>query len=83
MVERHCPRCDSEVELDGGRIVAMIMNGKRYVEERTCNSTTDDFAWCFACSECGKSFPRNELQKAHNHGEINYCPNCGCKVVNQ
>lgn len=49
--------------------------------ERTCKCTTDDSAWCFVCSECGKSFPRNKLYLAHNHGEINYCPNCGCKVV--
>ena len=46
----------------------------------TCRSTTHDDAWCFACSECGKSFPRNELHLAHNHGEINYCPNCGARV---
>ena len=46
----------------------------------TCRSTTDDNAWCFACSECGKSFPRSQLHLAHNHGEINYCPNCGRKV---
>lgn len=49
--------------------------------ERTCHSITDDSAWCFVCSECGKSFPRNKLYLAHNHGEINYCPNCGAKVV--
>lgn len=48
--------------------------------ERTCKSTTDDNAWCFACSECGKSFPRSQLHLAHNHGEINYCPNCGKAV---
>lgn len=48
--------------------------------ERTCKSTTDDNAWCFACSECGKSFPRSKLHLAHNHGEINYCPNCGARV---
>ena len=51
--------------------------------ERKCKSTTDDNAWCFACSECGKSFPRSQLHLAHNHGEINYCPNCGAKVVRQ
>lgn len=51
--------------------------------ERTCRSTTDDSAWCFVCSECGKSFPRNKLHLAHNHGEINYCPNCGAKVVGE
>ena len=54
-----------------------------YVRERTCKSTTDDNAWCFACSECGKSFPRSQLHLAHNHGEINYCPNCGAKVVDR
>ena len=53
------------------------------VSERTCRSTTDGAAWCFACSECGKSFPRNKLHLAHNHGEINYCPNCGAKVVGE
>ena len=47
----------------------------------TCHCTTPDDAWCFACSACGKSFPRSELSIAHNHGEINYCPNCGAKVV--
>lgn len=51
--------------------------------ERTCRSTTDDSAWCFVCSECGKSFPRSKLHLAHNHGEINYCPNCGAKVVGE
>ena len=51
--------------------------------ERTCKSTTDDNAWCFVCSECGKSFPRNKLHLAHNHGEINYCPNCGARVVGE
>ena len=49
--------------------------------ERTCKSTTDDNAWCFVCSECGKSFPRSNLHLAHNHGEINYCPNCGARRV--
>lgn len=62
----------------------------RYVPEQavaatlwmgTCHSTTQDDAWCFACSECGKSFPRHELHLALNHGEINYCPNCGKRVV--
>jgi len=47
----------------------------------TCRSTTDDSAWCFVCSECGKSFPRSDLHFAHNHGEINYCPNCGRRVI--
>lgn len=51
--------------------------------ERTCRCTTDDSAWCFACSECGKSFPRSKLHLAHNHGEINYCPNCGAKVIEE
>ena len=46
----------------------------------TCRCTTTDSAWCFACSECGKSFPRHELHLAHNGGEINYCPNCGRRV---
>ena len=49
----------------------------------TCRSTTDDNAWCFVCSECGKSFPRSQLHLAHNHGEINYCPNCGAKVIEE
>lgn len=53
------------------------------VSERTCQSTTDDSAWCFVCSECGKSFPLSKLHLAHNHGEINYCPNCGAKVVGE
>lgn len=51
--------------------------------ERTCKCTTDDSAWCFVCSECGKSFPRHKLYLAYNHGEINYCPNCGAKVVDE
>lgn len=51
------------------------------VGERTCHCTTPDDAWCFSCSSCGKSFPRSDLHMAHNHGEINYCPNCGRKVV--
>lgn len=51
--------------------------------ERTCRSTTDDNAWCFVCSECEKSFPRSQLHLAHNHGEINYCPNCGARVVGE
>jgi len=46
----------------------------------TCHCTTLDNAWCFSCSSCGKSFPRNELHIAHNHGEINYCPNCGARI---
>ena len=46
----------------------------------TRRSTTPNDAWCFGCSECGKSFPRDELHLAHNHGEINYCPNCGRAV---
>lgn len=54
-------------------IAATLGNG-------TCHSTTPSDAWCFACSECGKSFPRHELSLAHNHGEINFCPNCGKRV---
>ena len=59
---------------------ARIRELEAQLEERTCQCATDDAAWCFACSECGKSFPRNELHLAHNHGEINYCPNCGRRV---
>lgn len=55
----------------------------RYVRERTCCCTTQDNAWCFACSACGKGFPRYELHIVHNGGEINYCPNCGAKVVSE
>lgn len=47
----------------------------------TCSCTTPDGTWCFVCSECGKSFPRSDLHFAHNHGEINFCPNCGRRVV--
>lgn len=59
--------------------IANKLNAKS--ERETCHCTTPDDAWCFACSACGKSFPRSELNIAHNHGEINYCPNCGAKVV--
>ena len=59
--------------------IADDLNAERHVE--TCRSTTPDNAWCFSCSSCGRSFPRNELLKAHNYGEINYCPNCGAKVI--
>lgn len=51
--------------------------------ERTCRCTTQESAWCFVCSECGKAFPRSKLQTAYNHGEINYCPNCRAKVVGE
>ena len=62
--------------------------GENYVRQdaatigaETCYCTTPDTAWCFSCSSCGKSFPRNELHMAYNHGEINYCPNCGRRCV--
>ena len=61
----------------------LILLDELGLSERTCKSMTDDNAWCFACSECGKSFPRSKLHLAHNHGEINYCPNCGAKVVDE
>lgn len=87
MIERHCPRCDSEIELDGGRIVAVIMNGRRYVEEQTCNM--EQIPECqfdnIACSECGVALWAFSMDKA-GYGVIatpNYCPYCGCKVVNQ
>jgi DNA-directed RNA polymerase subunit RPC12/RpoP len=54
---------------------------ERQGDAGTCHSTTSDNAWCFACSECGKSFPRDQLHLAHNHGEINFCPNCGRRIV--
>lgn len=51
--------------------------------EWTCENTTDEAAWCFVCSVCGKSFPKDKLHLAYNHGEVNYCPNCGAKVVKE
>lgn len=78
MSEKHLPI------MGGGydRIVCDL-DGTAWVRERTCKCTTDDSAWCFECSECGKTFPRDQLHLAYNHGEINYCPNCGAKVVDE
>ena len=81
---------ESAMGIDGGsgaNTVPFINEMHQIIEDAakagvgTCHCTTPDDAWCFSCSSCGKSFPRNELHMAYNHGEINYCPNCGAKVV--
>ena len=41
--------------------------------ERTCKNTQHDLD--FMCSECGKCVDNGRVIK------INYCPNCGAKVV--
>lgn len=72
---------DSMGGVDWDKVERVEIEFDVYVKERTCRCTTEDAAWCFVCSECGKSFPRNKLHLAHNHGEINYCPNCGARVI--
>ena len=44
-----------------------------YVPERTCRNTQSDFD--FMCSECGKCVDNGRVLG------INYCPNCGAKVI--
>jgi len=81
---------ESAMGIDGGsgaNTVPSVNEMHQIIEDAakagvgTCHCTTPDDAWCFSCSSCGKSFPRNELHMAYNHGEINYCPNCGAKVI--
>jgi DNA-directed RNA polymerase subunit RPC12/RpoP len=81
---------ESAMGIDGGNganAVPFVNEMHQIIEDAakvgvgTCHCTTPDDAWCFSCSSCGKSFPRNELHIAHNHGEINYCPNCGRRIV--
>ncbi len=55
-----------------GGVPATEENMAKYgwVKERTCHATkVDSFTW--GCSECG----------GHWHDAVNYCPNCGAKVV--
>lgn len=89
MIERHCPRCDSEVELDGERIVAVIMNGKRYVEERTChitpiteemptNSALVIFGYACDCCHFKYAYPDEKFMTAVM--DFKHCPNCGARV---
>ena len=56
-----------------------------YVRERTCHHVDDGIEWVdeeFCCSECGctTSLTMSSLSVISD-GELNYCPNCGAKVV--
>lgn len=88
-----CPFCGGEARESGERFENTILSwvycascgaagGYRHTEaeaiaawntraERTCHRENESEA--FICSECGGSLP--------GWRRDNYCPNCGCKVV--
>ena len=76
---------NDHLRLEGRMVLRRTCTPEQAIEATlgrgTCSCTTPDGTWCFVCSECGKSFPRSDLHFAHNHGEINFCPNCGRRVV--
>lgn len=43
----------------------------------TCEMLDGGYGSPFVCSECGAEFNADVI-----HGDVNYCPNCGRKVVN-
>lgn len=52
---------------------------RRYVPERTCRRVLCEFTGNLICSECGCGLPR----ALDRYVFVNYCPNCGAKVVDE
>ena len=50
-----------------------------FVRERTCERILYKPTGVLVCSECGAGMPK-QLDK---YCYLHYCPNCGCKVVDE
>lgn len=50
----------------------------------TCHDKNGGDAWCFSCDACGCVMPWRDSFSVRTiiGGSLNYCPNCGRKVVN-
>ena len=74
-----CPNCKASTDAHTGKQSAI--NAWNTRAERTCHdynaSAREHGAYLFMwrCSNCGESYD-TEMDK------LNYCPNCGAKVVN-
>lgn len=68
---------DLQEEYEGGRCVAVTLDGVRYVRERTCTLTmtyAGDPCSDWTCSECGK------VHVEHNRAPVDeHCPRCGAR----
>ena len=54
--------------------------------ERTCHDAFNKKAWCFCCDACACVMPwKNSCSNEDiiRGGLLNYCPNCGAKVVDE
>lgn len=51
--------------------------------ECTCHDRHGGDAWCFSCDACGCVMPWTDSFSVGTirGGSLNYCPNCGAKVV--
>ena len=61
-----------------------VINGVKYVPERTCERTWEHSGPLFdsfKCSECLYEFFEPRCVQGYNDLVTNYCPNCGAKVV--
>lgn len=66
-------RINEYINAEGEAAFELALADFGYVKERTCKNTQSDLD--FMCSECGKCVDNGRVIK------INYCPNCGAKVV--
>ncbi len=76
----HAELCVDGCDLDE------ITECEYYRAERTCHDVLADDEQFFRCSQCGCEVMLHE--EVHTRtwnalwaGELNYCPNCGAKVV--
>ena len=61
--------------VDWDKVESVEIEFDVYVKERTCHKVIpDEMEGYVFCSECGAEIGE--------YGYPNYCPNCGCKVVN-
>lgn len=82
-------KCNRERLVQIGEAVAKkepihFLAGETYVPERTCKNKSRT-ALRFVCSRCGESatvYCEEDFEDVVNHSSIiNYCPNCGARVV--
>lgn len=63
--------------------VSEAIEASNICAERTCHDKHGGDTWCFVCDACGCALPWTDSFNVRTvrGGSLNYCPNCGAKVV--
>lgn len=76
--ERTCGTCPEMDNPDS--LIAGLLRCDVFAPERTCKCVFDgNMDGTSVCSECGGEFP----QDPDRRWRLNYCPNCGARVVSE